>query len=140
MTVSVQDTAPKFYNIALTIDGLDVAATVTRMQFTPDEPDLRVKTLAGPRSNAATASWTVELEGLQDWFEAQNLVTFLSEHVGEEATLTATWTGANGETSARSATVVCKSVPWGGTADELATFSITLPVNGTPTPTDSAGS
>lgn len=140
MTVSVNDTAPKFASLTMTIDGLPVGATVTRAQFVPDEPNLEARTMAGKRSATATAAWTLEVEGLQDWFEAQNFVAFITEHTGEEATVVVTWTGPNGETSQRSATVVCKSVPWGGTVDELATFSVSLPLNGNPTSSDSAGS
>lgn len=140
MTVALTDNAPKFASVTFTIDGLPVAASVTRAQFVPDEPNLEARTIAGKRSATATAAWTLELEGLQDWFEAQNLSAYLSEHTGEDAAVVVVWTGTNGETSQRSATVVCKSVPWGGTADELATFSISLPLNGNPTATDSAGS
>lgn len=140
MTVLVTDTAPKFASLVMTVDGLNVSATVTKAQFVPDEPNLEARTMAGKRSASASPAWTLDVEGLQDWFEAQNFAAFMSEHTGEDAAVVITWTGANGETSAASATVVCKSIPWGGTVDELATFSISLPLNGNPTINSSAGS
>lgn len=140
MTVSVNDTAPKFYSVTFTMEGLNIAASITKAQFVPDSPTLQMKTLAGPRSASGSPTWTLELEGAQDYHEIQNVCNFLTEHDGEDAVVVLVWTGTNGETSQRSATIVCKSTPWGGVADELATFSISLPVTGNPTATDSAGS
>jgi hypothetical protein len=140
MPVALTDTAPSFKDVTFTIDGVPVHATVGRAEFVPDQPNLDYRTIAGKRSGVAETSWTLEVEGLQDWFQAQNLAQFLSDHSGEDATVALTWTGSNGETTGRTATVVCKDPGWGGTADELATFSVSLPVNGAPTRSDSAGS
>lgn len=140
MTTSVQDTAPVFSNVLVTFDGIDVAASITTARIETDQPILELRTLAGVRKSAGRASKNLVLEGAQDWFEAQNLAEFLRANSQEDATLSFTWTGANGETSTRTMTVTCVEPQWGGTADELATFSVTLPITGTVSVTDTAGS
>lgn len=140
MTVSVQDTAPVFSNVVVTFDGIDVGASITTARLETDQPILELRTLSGVRKSAGRASKNLVLEGAQDWHEVQNLTEFLRANSQEDATLVMTWTGANGETSARTMTVTCVEPQWGGTADELATFSVTLPITGTVTVTDSAGS
>jgi hypothetical protein len=84
----------------------------------------------------APSTYTLELEGPQDW-SAAGLSRFLFDHEGEDLTFTVDQYGtthtASEDEPTFSGTVRAISGGYGGTVDEYAEFAVSLPVQGKPT-------
>lgn len=120
-----------FSNVVVEFDGGDFSCSITRAEIISDTPTLTAKTLCGVKQGVGRATEALELEGLQDYFEALSLAAFLKENHGEQGIVTFTWVDPNGHGTAEvEATVTYMKTGFGGTADEIATLSVTLPING----------
>lgn len=120
------------------VEDVDYANQVTSVLFTPDTPIQQLRTLSptGTVTDVDSAVWTLELEGVQD-FGTGSLGKALRDAAGtivEVEFQPVTGTGQDKIV----AQVVATDIPFGGTQGEFRTFSITLPVEGTPVFSQSA--
>lgn len=130
-----------FTNVTFEIGAQEYSCPVTRAEFTNTPNILEANTLCGPASAVGRTKYALELEGLQDWFETSSLAAFLFNNEGEEAEVTVTWESPDETDSVEAvATVRLVSPGFGGAAEELAVFSVSLPVDGKPVITPTVGS
>lgn len=117
---------------------VEYACSVKRAELVPEAGDVSTyRTLCpdGTFSSVAGSTWSLELEGAQDW-AAAGLSRFLFEHEGEELAFRVDQYGnphtpTDGEPE-MSGTVRAVAAGYGGTVDEYAEFAVTLPVVGRP--------
>jgi hypothetical protein len=123
-----------FTEVTFTLEGQDFSCPVTRAEFTAQAKLLQSVTLCGVRGATGRSTYQLELEGEQDWFEGvDSLCGYLEDHEGEKAEVTVDWTASDGSGRVtKTATVTLVAPSFGGTADELGTFSITMPADGKP--------
>lgn len=134
--------AYRFRDVTFRLDGDDdYNCQVTRGELVATSNISTVDTLCGPQSSAGRSQWALELEGLQNWFTYSSLVMYLNNNGGKEASFSFVWTSPDdSDTITVTGTCILVETGFGGTAEELATFSVTLPVNNAPTFTRSVGS
>lgn len=123
-----------FAEVTFTIDGTDFSCPVTSAAFKSTPKPLLVNTLCGPKSAAGRSTYTLDLEGVQDYFEGvDSLCGYLEDHEGEKAEVVVDWTASDGGGEVtKTGTVTLVAPDFGGVADELGTFSISLPCDGKP--------
>ncbi len=81
-------------------------------------------------TQASNASWTVQLDYVQDWDTTDSLSAYLFNNAGNEVTMSFTPQSGSGTWSVL-AIIVPGTV--GGTVDAFAVSSVVLPVQGQPT-------
>lgn len=132
------DTPNVFTDIVFTLDDGDGAddfsCPVTSATFTPSSKINQARTACGVRHSVGASAWTLEVQGLQDYFKNMSLAAFLRSNEGQKATAKIVWTSSEDpDVSAEDeATVTLVAVPFGGQIDENATFQVSLPVDGIP--------
>ncbi len=134
-------TAFAYTDVTFQIGATAYSCSVKRAEITNTPNILEDNSLCGPVSAVGRTKYQLELEGFQDWFVASSLAKYLFDNEGISATATVTWPSPD-ETDevVAVATVTLVSPGFGGTADELATFAVTLPIDGKPTITATLGS
>lgn len=115
------------------LGGTDYANQVRKARLVPDTPMQQYRTLVpdGTISDVDSASWTLELIGVQKWTTG-GLAKFLNDNAGTEVTLTLVPRNGTGNANA-TATVIAMTVPFGDEQGNFPTFDVTLPVVGEPT-------
>lgn len=123
-----------FTEVTFTVDDVSYSCPVTRAEFTAQAKLLQSVTLCGVRGAVGRSTYQLELEGEQDWFEGvDSLCRFLFENEGEKSEITIDWTASDGSGHVTmTGTVTIVAPPFGGTADELGVFAITMPADGKP--------
>lgn len=124
-----------FTSVTLKMDGgADVAAFVTSVKFTPSHHVVRGRSFGGVKAGAGRPEWTVEIGGFQDFLETASVANYLAAHHGETITVVAVWTEENGAgTVTGTADAVALATDFGGTVDEMQTYTVQLPVQDAPT-------
>lgn len=125
-------------NSVFKVDTVDYTNQVNAVTFTPDTPIQQMRTLSptGTVTDVATAVWTLELEGIQD-FGTGSLGAALRTAAGNLVEVEFQPVAGTGQDKIV-AEVMAINIPFGGTEGEFRTFSITLPVEGTPVFSQSA--
>lgn len=114
----------------LTVAGDDYAAAVRSVTFTPSAQFHTNRDLAGRyHSRLLAVAWSCRLGLLQD-LTASSLHRYLLAHAGDA--VTATFTPKAGGVSV-TAELVLAPADIGGTATDMLTADVDLPVNGSPT-------
>lgn len=108
-------------------------AQCSRARLVPDTPIQQMRTLDpdGVITDIDSATWTLELAGVQDW-ETGGLAAFLNTNAGTLVTFTIAPRNADTKMSA-TGSVRALPVPFGGDQGAFATFEVSLPVDGAPT-------
>jgi hypothetical protein len=103
-----------------------------------DQKDYRTLCATGFYTQFTPTTWELELEGAQGWDAADGLARFLFDHDGE---LIRFQVDGYGETHVPSTTepgmggtARAIAAEYGGTVDEYAEFTVSLPVQGKPVP------
>lgn len=124
-----------FADVTLTLDSTDYSCSLTGVVFAPTSQINRVRTLCGPKASVGRTEWNLELSGLQDYHQATSLSMFLIANEGEIADCSVVWVSTEDDTyeATANADVRLVAVTFGGQADEVATWTVSLPVEGTPT-------
>jgi hypothetical protein len=117
----------------LKLGGTNFTNQTWKAVLTPDTPIVQQRTLVpdGTISDVDSATWVLELEGLQD-YESGGLAAYLRTNAGAQVTFELAPKNTAGKTKA-SGTVIAVYAPIGGEQGEFAQFEIELPVIGTPT-------
>lgn len=106
---------------------------VSKARLVPERNVQTMRTLVpdGTLTDVDSASWTLELSGVQDW-EDGGLADYFKDNAG--SLVTAVIAPAN-DTGNVQATVEVRvfEVPFGGESGQWATFEVTFPVQGEPT-------
>lgn len=125
-------------DVVLTVDGDTYEKAVSSVTFTPSISTATFKGLdpAATFTEAGSASWTIDLEYVQDWDSADSLSAYLFNAAGDSVTLSFKPKSATGGTW--SATVVIVPGAVGGAVDAFATTTVSLPVQGQPVYTPAA--
>ena len=86
-------------------------------------------------SGGGNAAWTLELEGFQAVEDAEDLTRFLLSEEGNDLDYVITPKGGSVSATNPSYSGTCIAVPTpiGGTANNYASFTVSLPCNGAPT-------
>lgn len=122
-----------FTDVTFEIEGQDYSCPVTRAEFTNTPNILEANTLCGPAAAVGRTRYALELEASQDWFEAASLAQYLYDNEGILATATLTWVSPDESATVTGVGEVRLVAPgFGGTAEELAAFSVSMPVEGKP--------
>ena len=117
-------------SVVATIGTDDYAKHLDQVTFTPASSQVAWTGLGGnSHTDASLATWTVQLNYVQDWETEDSLSRYLFEHEGE--TVPMVFTPKNGGPSF-SAEVVITPGAIGGTVNAFATTSVTLGCNGKP--------
>jgi hypothetical protein len=119
--------------------AVEYACSVKRAELVPSagkESEYRTLCPDGTFRNLGASTWSLELEGAQDW-AAAGLSRFLFDHEGEELTFQVDQYGnphdASDAEPEMTGTVRAVAPGYGGAVDEYAEFSVSLPVVGKPT-------
>ena len=121
----------------LTIEATDYAAQCTSVVLTPDQATQTLKTMVpdGIVQDVDTAVWTLSINGIGDFVNAQGLARLLTDMNGEQIDIV--FEPKKGGVSA-TVTAVAKAVPFGGEQGAFTSFSVELPVVGAPVFADPA--
>lgn len=112
----------------------DFACSVSRAAFVASPHVVRSRTVCGVKGSAGRSEWNLEIEGFQDWLDAVSLVDKLTTGHGTKAVAKILYTAEDGSgTVEATGTVTLVETGFGGSVDELLTFSVSLPVDGKPT-------
>jgi hypothetical protein len=109
--------------------AVNFECSTSQAEFVPTAAPLEAATLCGPVSAAGRTKWAFTLGGLQDWEIADSLADFLCTNDTLKGTVEMSWPEATFKWTADVTFVACSI---GGTADALAVFSVSLPVDGAP--------
>lgn len=114
-----------------TFDGTDYANQLTKIRFVPDTPTQTLRTLVpdGVVQDIDSATWVLELSGIQDHVTAQGFCAYCTTNAGD--TVTVVYTPRTGG-PVMTADVILKAMPFGGEQGAFTTFETELPVVGTP--------
>lgn len=116
----------------VTIGADSFQKAITKAVFTPSSSVITAKAIApgAVYTDVEAASWTLDLEWLQDWATASNLGKYLHDNEGSSVAMTfEPITGG----ATITATVVITPGPIGGGVGEFAPASASLGVTGKPT-------
>ena len=122
-------------NVELSIGTDDYAAHVSSVTLTPTYQTVAWKGLApGAQVNrAGKATWVLSLDFAQDWTTAKSLSRYMFAHDGEVQTFVfQPEAGADAPTWTVDAQCLAGAI--GGAIDTVPTSTVSLPVQGTPTP------
>ncbi|GAB3817468.1 hypothetical protein [Kribbella italica] len=119
------------------IEATDYAAQCTSVMLTPEQPTQTLRTMVpdGIVQDVDSAVWTLSINGIQDYVEAQGLARYLTEMSGTDVDLE--FEPKKGGVKA-TVTAVAKAVPFGGEQGAFTTFSVELPCKGAPVFVDPA--
>ena len=120
-------------NALFTLGGTNFANQVWKVRIVPDTPNQQQRTLVpdGTISDVDSATWVMELEGLQD-FEAGGLAAYLRTNAGVQVAFAFAPVNSSGKQK-YTGTVVAIAPPMGGEQGEFAQFEIEMPIIGNPT-------
>jgi hypothetical protein len=120
--------------VTFTLDAADYSCSVTSLRLVPTAKINEVSTLCGNKASVGRTRWNMEIGGLQDYHQATSLSMFLTANEGTIADASIVWVSTEDDTY--EATADCEvrlvAVEFGGAADEVATWTVSLPVEGTP--------
>lgn len=130
-----------FTDVTFKLSSVAYSCSVSKASVDNEPRILDANTLCGPKSAVGRTKFSLSLEGFQDWFEAGSLAKYLFDHEGEQDDFEITWTSPD-ETDVvvASGTLTLVATGFGGTAEELATFSVNLPIDGKPSIVPTVGS
>jgi hypothetical protein len=114
-----------------------VQCDLTRAELT-NEMDMKdAGTLCGPAQLPGRVTWTLELEGHQS-FDTDSLWMFLWDNQRQQVpfTLVPKEGAVSATNPAFTGTITCVPGSVGGTADEIAVYSVSLPLVGDPVKSD----
>lgn len=114
-----------------TVEGTDYANQCTSVIMTPEQETQTLKTMVpdGIVQDVDTATWTLNINGIQDYVTAQGLARFLTENSGQQIDIV--FEPKKGGVSA-TVTAVAKATPFGGEQGAFTTFDLQLPMIGEP--------
>ena len=114
-----------------TVAGTDYANQCTSVVMTPEQETQTLKTMVpdGIVQDVDTATWTLNVNGIQDFTTAQGLARYLTDHDGEQIAIV--FEPKKGGVSA-TVTAVAKATPFGGEQGTFVTFDLQLPMIGYP--------
>jgi hypothetical protein len=115
------------------LGGTTFSNQVWKARLNPDTPIVQQRTLVpdGTISDVDSSTWTLELEGLQD-YESGGLAAFLFTNAGTQVAFELAPKNTAGKKKA-TGTVIVVHPTIGGEQGEFAQFEIELPVIGVPT-------
>lgn len=118
-----------------TIEATDYASQATSIVMTPEQTTQTIKTMVpdGVVSDVDSPTWTLSINGIQDYRNAEGLARLLTEMAGEK--IDVVFEPRKGGVKAI-ATATAKAVPFGGEQGAFTTFSVELPMDGAPVFTD----
>jgi hypothetical protein len=126
--------------IKLTIGGEDFSPDVIDAAVVPAAPDEQaVTTLDGvTHKDVGPVGWALELTCVLDWDSTRpGLAAYLFENSGSQAAFVMNAYDPTAPESATepemSGTVTLVPIPYGGTGNEFAQATVSLPIDGTPT-------
>ncbi|MFE6733425.1 hypothetical protein [Microbacterium sp. NPDC057650] len=116
----------------LTVEADNYEAHVSQVQFDPSSQSQSWQGLtpAASFTDAGLATWAVTLAYAQDWVTPAALSRYLFEHEGESKSMTFA-PKAGGPSFTAEVTIAAGSI--GGTVNQYAVATVTLPVSGKPT-------
>lgn len=127
-------------NAVVKVDTVEYANQVTVVRLVPETSIQQMPTMSptGTVSDVGTPIWTLEMEGIQD-FGAGSLGAAIrtAAAAGDTFDLEFQPQAGTGQDKAV-AEVVAMQIPFGGETGEFRTFSMTFPVEGSPTFSQSA--
>ena len=120
-------------NILFTLGGTSFANQVWKVRIVPDTPFQQQRTLVpdGTISDVDSATYTMELEGLQD-YETGGLAAYLLTNAGTQVAFAFAPVNTAGKKKF-TGTVVVVAAPVGGEQGEFAQMELEMPIIGTPT-------
>lgn len=120
-------------NALFTLGGTSFANQVWKVRLVPDTPNQQQRTLVpdGTISDVDSATWVMEIEGLQD-FESGGLAAYLRTNAGVSVSFAYAPVNTVGKQK-HTGTVVAVAPPVGGEQGEFAQFELELPIIGAPT-------
>jgi hypothetical protein len=115
------------------LGGTSFGNQMWKAVLTPDTPIVQQRTLVpdGTISDVDSATWVLELEGLQD-HETGGLAAYLRANAGAQVAFELAPRNTAGKVKA-TGTVIAVNAPVGGEQGEFTQFEIELPVIGQPT-------
>ena len=120
-------------NALVKFASTDYSNQVRKAMLTPEVNVQTYRTLVpdGQVTDIDSPTWTLDLEGLQDW-ETGGLAAYLNTNQGTLVTVIVAPVNTTGK---KQATVSVRIVPpvFGGTQGEMSTMDLSLPVQGQPT-------
>lgn len=118
-------------DVVLEIGTDDFRAYADSVTFTPSASSVTWSGLGGnTHTDASTATWTLDLNYVQDWDSANSLSRFLYENEGDSVDVV--FAPKSGSGPSFTAEVVITPGAIGGAVSAFATTSVTLGVNGRP--------
>jgi hypothetical protein len=116
--------------------GTDMVCEVTKVELTNDVNMVDTGSLCGPAQQPGKISWTLSVEGYQD-YAAGSLWRFLWDNQRKQAQFEiipkdTDLTPAGADNPTISGTIVCVPGTVGGTREEVASYSVELPLVGDP--------
>lgn len=120
-------------NALFTLGGTSFANQVWKVRLVPDTPNQQQRTLVpdGTISDVDSATWTMEIEGLQD-YESGGLAAYLLTNKGTQVAFQFAPVNTAGKKKF-TGTVVAVAPEAGGEQGEFAQLEIELPLIGEPT-------
>lgn len=120
-------------NALFTLGGTSFANQVWKVRIVPDTPNQQQRTLVpdGTISDVDSATYVMELEGLQD-YESGGLAAYLLTNAGVQVTFVYAPVNTVGKKKF-TGTLVAIAPPVGGDQGEFAQMELELPIIGAPT-------
>lgn len=114
-----------------TVEGTDYANQCTSVVMTPTQETQTLKTMVpdGAVQDVDSATWVLNINGIQDYVAARGLARYISDNSGLQ--LDIVFEPKKGGVTA-TATVVGKRIPFGGEQGAFTVFDIELPMIGEP--------
>ena len=114
-----------------TVAGTDYANQCTSVVMTPSQETQTLKVMVpdGAVSDVDSATWVLNINGIQDYVQARGLARYISDNSGTQ--LAIVFEPKKGGVTA-TATVVAKRIPFGGEQGAFTVFDIELPMIGEP--------
>ena len=119
--------------VTFTIGTTEYSCSVNTAEWTTAPNILEYDTYCGAKSAVGYSRYSLHVVGAQDWFDNNSLCRYLKRNEGISATVVVEWTSAvdPGDRTSTQGTVILVAPPWGGQANTIGVFDITMPVNGT---------
>lgn len=119
-------------DVLFTVASDNYEAHCSQVQFDPSSSSQTWQGLTPTATFTDTtiATWTCALTYAQDWETADSLAIYLHEHEGEE--IEVTFKPRSGSGPSFTATLIVTPGTIGGTVNQFATATVTLPCQGKP--------
>lgn len=126
-------------NPIITIAGTSYAGQLTKARLVPDIPVLQLRTLdpASVATDVDSATWILELNGVQNWKDGQGVADKLHDLAGTSVQVVLQPRPGTGERVA-TFNIIAHDVEFGGERGEFATFEAEFPVEDVPVFTNAA--